>query len=143
MKRRSILMMVAVLVAGMPTACTRHESGEGEGKATTSAPVQVLDESNFDAEIREGVVLVDFWAAWCGPCKMQAPIVEQVAGRVEGKAKVAKLDVDAAPKIAQRFGVRAIPTLIVFKNGKPERQFVGLTKADGLVSAITAALESK
>ncbi len=62
---------------------------------------------------------------------------------MDGKVKVAKLDVDAAPKIAQRFGVRAIPTVIVFKNGKPNRQFVGLTKAETLVSAITCGLDSK
>lgn len=143
MKRWSVLMMIAVLVAALPTGCGQRDANQMEGNSTASAPVQVLDASNFDAGIREGVVLVDFWAKWCGPCKLQTPIVERVAGRVEGKAKVAKLDIDAAPQIAQRFGVRAIPTLIVFKNGKSERQFVGLTEVEPLVSAITAALESK
>ncbi|HNQ87269.1 MAG TPA: thioredoxin [Verrucomicrobiota bacterium] len=100
-----------------------------------------MDESNFDAEVQKGVVLVDFWATWCGPCRTQGPIVEQVASRVEGKAKVAKLDVDKAPNIAKRFAVSAIPTLIVFKDGKPTKQFVGLTKADVLISGINAALD--
>jgi thioredoxin 1 len=143
MKLSKILMIVATLVATLPTGCTRQETTKLEGNAASSARVLALDKSNFDAEVRNGVVLVDFWAAWCGPCKMQAPIVEQVAGQVEGKAKVAKVDVDADPDIAQRFGVRAIPTLIVFKDGKPGGHFVGLTKAETLVSAITSALDSK
>ena len=86
---------------------------------TFAGTVRTLDESNFDAEVQSDVVLVDFWATWCGPCKMQAPIVEEVARRVAGKARVAKLDVDTAPKISQRFGVQAIPTLVIFRNGKP------------------------
>jgi len=143
MKLLTTVMVVAALVAALPTGCTRQETKELGGNATSSARVRTLDESNFDAEVRNGVVLVDFWATWCGPCKMQAPIVEQVAGRVGGRAKVAKLDVDAAPKIAQRFGVRQIPTLIVFKNGKPQNQFTGVTKADTLVRAIIFHLDSK
>ena len=92
---------------------------------------------------RERRGLVDFWAVWCGPCKMQAPILDQVAAQVEGKAKVVKVDVDAAPKLAKRLEIQAIPTVIVFKNGKPEKRFVGITKADTLVSAVTSALASQ
>src|SRR5258705_16499 len=95
------------------------------------------------AEGEKGVTLVDFWATWCGPCKVQAPIVEQVAERLQGKVKVAKLDVDKAPKIAKRFGIQAIPTLYVFKNGKLERQFVGLTTAESLVSSINSVVDAK
>jgi len=141
MKLMPILISVVALAAVLPMGCTRHEATGGDVNATASSPVPALDESNFDAEVQKGVVLVDFWATWCGPCRTQGPIVEQVASRVEGKAKVAKLDVDKAPNIAKRFAVSAIPTLIVFKDGKPAKQFVGLTKADVLISGINAALD--
>ena len=116
----------------------------GEKQIPISSPfVVVLDETNFDSEIGSGVVLVDFWASWCGPCRMQGPIVEQVGKQVQGKAKVAKLDVDAAPQVARKFKIRSIPTLIVFKDGKPRDQFVGVTKAGTLLSAVTSALDSE
>ena len=102
--------------------------------------VEILDAGTFDATIREGVVLVDFWAPWCGPCRIQGPIVEKVAGRVGGRARIAKLDVDQAASLAQHYEIKSIPTLIVFKEGKPVKRFVGVTQADPLVSAITKAL---
>lgn len=143
MKALIILTLVVLIVAALPTGCGRQEAQPPEGKSSPSANVLKLDESNFDAQIQTGVVLVDFWATWCGPCKVQGPIVQQVADQIGGKAKVAKLDVDAAPKVAQQFNVHGIPTLIVFKDGKPVKQFVGVTKADKLVAAITAALDAK
>ena len=106
-----------------------------------AAEVVVLNEASFDSQIAQGVVLVDFWATWCGPCKIQGPIVEQVAKQIGAAAKVAKLDVDAATKVAQKFGITSIPTLIVFKDGKPVQQFVGVTPAEKLIAAIQAALK--
>ena len=117
------------------------ESRESSPAPSPSVEVMALNETNFDSQIGQGVVLVDFWAAWCGPCKIQGPIVEQVARQIGGAAKVAKLDVDAAPNVAQRFGISSIPTLIVFKDGKPVQQFVGITQAEKLVSAVQAALK--
>ncbi len=138
------LPVVGVFMAILAVGCSRQEGDEPNARApAASTSVAVLNESNFDAQIKNGVVLVDFWATWCGPCKLQGPIVEDVAGQVLGKAKVAKLDVDAAPGVAQRFNIRSIPTLVVFKNGKPEKQFVGLTKAEVLVAAVTEALDSE
>jgi len=94
-----------------------------------SDKVKVFNDSNFDSEVLGSTVpvLVDFTASWCGPCKALAPIIDQVAGELEGKATVGKLDVDDSPVTAGKFGVRGVPTVMVFKNGERVGQHVGLT----------------
>ena len=89
-------------------------------------PVAITDDS-FDAEVLKSdvPVLVDFWADWCGPCKIIAPIVEELAGEYDGKVKFAKVDVDAYPKVASTYGIRGIPTLLIFSGGSPIDQVVG------------------
>ena len=97
-----------------------------------SEPVVVSD-SDFDQVVlqAEKPVLVDFWAAWCGPCRMIAPIVDELAEEYEGKISFTKLDVDQNPKTANNYGVMTIPTLLIFKKGKPVSNMVGLrSKAD-------------
>ena len=103
-----------------------------------SAGILELTESNFAAETRSGLVLVDFWAPWCGPCRMQTPILEQLVGKVPG-AKIAKLNVDDAGAIAAKFNVMSIPTLLVLKNGEIAKQFVGVQQASTLIAALEAA----
>lgn len=92
-----------------------------------SANIVMLTEDNFRAEVLqcETPVLVDFWAAWCGPCKMVAPLIDELADEYAGKAKVCKLNVDDCGKIAQTYGVMSIPTLIVFKGGQEANRIVG------------------
>jgi len=94
--------------------------------AENGSTVTVTDD-NFATEIEgaDGLAMVDFWAAWCGPCRMIAPIVEQIATEYEGKVKVGKLDVDANQRTSARFNVRSIPTILFFKDGKMIDQVVG------------------
>ena len=143
MKLSITVAMVVVIIAALPIGCAQQEAKKQEGSFPSSAVVLTLDESSFDSQVQSGVVLVSFWRHWCWLSKMQRPIVEKVAVQVAGKAKVAKLDVDAARNVADRFNVHSLPTLVVLKDGKPVKQFVGVTEAETLVSAITSALGSK
>lgn len=86
----------------------------------------------FDASIAEGTTLVDFWATWCGPCRMQAPILEELDGELNGAVKIGKVDVDSEMELAKRFRVMSIPTLLVFKNGELSSRAVGLQDIDKL-----------
>lgn len=88
--------------------------------------VMHLTKDNFDSVTSSGLVLVDFWATWCGPCRMQAPILDELDEKLGDKVKVCKLDVDDHPDIAQRFGVFSIPTLIVFRSGEMISKEVGV-----------------
>ena len=99
-----------------------------------------LDGNGYDEATGSGVVLVDFWAPWCGPCKMQTPILEKVAAELGDKAVIAKVNVDENPELAAKYGIRSIPTLILLKDGENKQQFVGLQQQAALVSAITAEL---
>ena len=105
-----------------------------------SDKVLTLTESNFDATLQATPVpvLVDFWAEWCGPCVRLAPTIDAVAGEREGKMAVGKLNVDDHPGIAGRFGIRGIPTMILFKGGEPVDQIVGLVSKDELKKMVTA-----
>ena len=89
--------------------------------------ILTLTDDNFDEQIKKvsGPVLVDFWAAWCGPCKMIAPSLEQLAGEMAGRATVAQVNVDENGDVANRFGIRSIPTLMIFKEGRVVDQIVG------------------
>ncbi|MEF2968528.1 thioredoxin [Paenibacillus sp. M1] len=100
------------------------------------AIVNVSDQT-FNSEVEgKGTVLVDFWAPWCGPCKMIAPILEDLANEVGDSVKIAKLNVDDNPESASRFGVMSIPTLIFFKDGQPVDKVVGLNSKENLKNLI-------
>lgn len=96
---------------------------------------KVLTDSNFKDEISSGLVLVDFWAPWCGPCRMLGPIIEEVAGEVEG-VTVGKLNVDENPQTAQEYKIMSIPNVILFKDGEPVETLVGLRPKEAYLEAI-------
>ena len=95
-----------------------------------------LNDQNFDETVSIGLTLVDFWATWCGPCKSQLPILENVANKSLSKAKIAKLNVEESPTKATQFGVMSVPTLIVFKDGKEVSRFMGVQNEKTLLEAL-------
>jgi thioredoxin 1 len=108
--------------------------------ATATATVTHLDEENFDQAIRDAKVpvLVDFWATWCGPCQMIAPVLDEIAKEQRDAIRIVKVDVDQNQTIADRFGVRNVPTLLFFKGGEVRDQVVGVTSKADLVSRLNA-----
>ncbi len=98
----------------------------------------IITEENFENEVlnSDKPVLVDFWAQWCGPCRMLGPIIEEIANDYEGKVKVGKVNVDVQPNLASKYGIASIPTVIVFKNGKPEKTLVGLRSKNEIENMI-------
>lgn len=101
---------------------------------------KILGKNNFNDTIANGVTLVDFWAEWCGPCRMQLPILEEVSEEIGEKATVGKINVDHELELAQRFGVQSIPTLILFKDGEIVDKMVGVQAKETLVDKINNAL---
>ncbi|HDF7947651.1 TPA: thioredoxin [Staphylococcus aureus] len=99
------------------------------------AIVKVTD-ADFDSKVESGVQLVDFWATWCGPCKMIAPVLGELAADYEGKADILKLDVDENPSTAAKYEVMSIPTLIVFKDGQPVDKVVGFQPKENLAEVL-------
>lgn len=103
-----------------------------------AANIKKITEEEFSATIAKGIVLVDFYADWCGPCRMLAPVLEHVGKEVEGKAIIVKIDIDQASQVTDSYKVTSIPTLILFKEGKEVNRIVGLRDADYIADFIKA-----
>mgnify|MGYP001179516569 CR=1 FL=1 len=98
--------------------------------------IENVTDQNFDEAIKEGLVLADFWATWCGPCKMIAPVLEELDAEMGDQVKIIKVDVDENPDTAGKFGIMSIPTLIIFKDGQKVDQLVGFQPKEVLVNAL-------
>jgi thioredoxin 1 len=105
-------------------------------------PIEITD-ANFEQEVLKSdiPVLIDFWAVWCGPCKMIAPFVEELAGEYEGKVKIGKVDVDNNPQISMNYGIRSIPTLLIFRDGKIADQIIGAVPKQAIAQKLDAQLQ--
>ena len=101
--------------------------------------IKKLDDANFSQVIAQGTTLVDFFAEWCGPCRMLAPILEALANEMQGKVTIGKVDVDHAPKTAANFQITSVPTIIIFKDGKEVQRVIGLKDLESLKKMVTVA----
>ena len=100
----------------------------------------IVTDKTFEAETAEGLVLVDFWATWCGPCKAIAPVLDELSSEYEGKARIVKIDVDQNPNLAAQYGIRSIPTLFMFKNGEKVDATMGMQPKAQLTALINKHL---
>lgn len=104
----------------------KHKLVKNHNPANESAALVTLTDANFKIKTTNGLVLVDFWAAWCSPCRMLAPTISALADEFKDKATIGKLNIDEQKKTAAEFGIRSIPTVVLFKDGKPIEKFVGI-----------------
>lgn len=156
--KRFVGLLCVLLVAGW-VGCEGAKAPESkENKAAANAPAgnqaasaeaagedhhaKVISEASFETDVlkSEQVVLVDCWAPWCGPCRTIAPVIEEIAHEFEGQALVAKLDVDTAPGISQKYSINAIPALLFFKNGEVVDTIVGVQPKEQIVAKLKAAM---
>ena len=130
-----LLLAAVVLFLIVRMYKMRHLLTGGGGPETSENTIELTDQS-FEKVISKGVTLVDFWAPWCAPCRMQGPIVNELADEIDGKANICKMDVDKNKKMAAKYGIRSIPTIMIFKNGEMVKQFVGIKPKATLLKEI-------
>ncbi len=128
MNKTSLITIIIAAVLLTMVSCKSGSSGKD---------IITLTTGNFIDETAKGVVMVDFWATWCMPCKAMAPVIEEIASQTKGKVKVGKVDIDANGQLANQFGIQAIPTIIIFKDGLPVETLVGIQSKAALVNALS------
>lgn len=131
------LIVIALVITGFITYLYfTYKKIKNTPEVETHANIKELTDANFQAQVKSGITLVDFWASWCMPCKMMAPVLNETAEELGSIAKIGKLDVDSNRASSAKYGVRSIPTLILFKNGKEINRFVGVKSKDFLLKEI-------
>jgi thioredoxin 1 len=123
--------LIALILTSVILGFTSCKSGSSEKNIVT------ITSDNFAHETGKGVVMIDFWATWCMPCKAMAPVIEEIASQTIGKVKVGKVDIDKNGPLANQFGIRAIPTVLIFKDGKLMESFTGVQSKAALVNALS------
>lgn len=134
MKRKAFIL-TAILSLFLTIGNVAYSGNDGK--------VKEVSEKNFENSISKGVVIVDFWATWCRPCLMQAPIFEEAAKEMKGKVTFLKIDVDKAKNVAAKYRISSIPTLIVFKDGKEVTRTMGTQQKENIIAVLNKVLESK
>ena len=134
----SIIIFVAafLLIAFLASFFLNYYKMKKTPVVEDNGKIKKLSDQNFEHQIKSGVMLVDFWATWCMPCKMMAPVLNNLSEELTGNASVGKLDVDQNRAASAKYGVRSIPTLVLFKNGKEVNRFVGVKTKDFLLKEI-------
>ena len=122
---------IAILIFSIPLLFISCQPGSPHKDIIT------LTTGNFADETGKGIVLVDFWATWCKPCKAMAPVIEEIAGQTKGKVKVGKVDIDTNGPLANQYGIQAIPTIMIFKDGMPVQTLIGVQSKTALENALS------
>lgn len=130
-----IYLVSATLLLALPANIKGHSREVFQDSRNN---VYTLTDENFDKTIKEGIVLVDFWAVWCGPCRIFSPTIEEIASEIGTKAKIAKMDADKNKITSFKYNIQYLPTVIIFKNGKPEYRYIGMQSKETLMNAINA-----
>lgn len=130
MKNWLSVILAITLVCSLAGSCS-------DGKRADEAPnIIPLTVDNFEKEAGKGVVMIDFWAAWCKPCRGFAPTVEKIAGQTAGKVKVGKVDIDTQDELSYKFGINSVPTVIILKDGAEVERFIGVQPEEILMKAL-------
>jgi len=127
-----IVLLILLILFGLLILNARHKM-KSLKEVKESEKIKVFTDQNFQNKIKNGMVLVDFWASWCMPCKMMVPVLNEVAEEVNGKVTIAKVNVDEQKVTAAKFGIRSIPTMILFQNGREVKRIVGVKTKDYLL----------
>jgi len=139
MKMKGLIIAVVVIAVVAVLIIRSYNKMKNAPAVADSELIEHLTAQNFAHKTKNGIVLVDFWADWCMPCKMMAPILNEVAGAMEGTATIYKLNVDEQQQVAAKYGIRNIPTMILFKDGKEVERIIGVKQKDYIISSINRA----